>query len=364
MTVGIDTLQLRLARWQVKKTAPLQVKPGVIDFQSGEVQNETPLFRPEGTGQPVMGTVAFYNDEFLTVEIKPMIIQSYKDKEEPEKIVSEKVPMMFVRLSLPRFFSEKNNVEALTVEQTCEAISKLQLTLESLGFSGDVLESKVARMDLFKNVEHNEPFFDYVPIFRALNAAKKKPSNPALTTYNWINKSTEQAAYDKRAEVLAKYGEDIITNLMRFEARFKRQQAAKRAFNLDELKIVDVLENPDKLKEVHRETFLKGIFKNEAKDMKYTPSNDLEETMKFFQENHGRNWHQKFKDYSYFNNLREKYGIEQYERVLDNVIQNERSRYRAKKEFRKALDLSNVPEHKKRQLGELYDELKTKTFQA
>jgi len=65
LSAGIDTVSLQLHEYKVKKSAPLDVWPAIIQHDSGKLRGDYTLFLSNETGQPVTGQKATYNGDFL-----------------------------------------------------------------------------------------------------------------------------------------------------------------------------------------------------------------------------------------------------------------------------------------------------------
>lgn len=135
-----------------------------------------------------------------------------------------------IHFSLPKLLDGRWNVE-LDREKLPEASEKL---LEAV--SGGVLfnpESlEVGRVDIFKNIRGYEPniFIRVLSSFTHSQRYKRKIYEDRVGVMNFTlwNKSKEVGVYDKRREMLEKYGHDIGEDIVRVELRVKKHAAAKR----------------------------------------------------------------------------------------------------------------------------------------
>ena len=75
----IDTLRLNLVDCEIKKSCPLKVQPGIIDFATGRKADEHDLF-VDTRGRIITGVKAFLNDDKFNLTINPTFESELDDE--------------------------------------------------------------------------------------------------------------------------------------------------------------------------------------------------------------------------------------------------------------------------------------------
>jgi hypothetical protein len=169
--------------------------------------------------------------------------------------------------------------------------------LKNIGIKTNIWNSNISRIDTFTNLETSENFHNYNNIFDLINLSRKKAVDWNGSTYLWKNNQSQITVYNKIDEMVYKLKDKFEknkypANVMRIESRRITKKNVLNNFgvmNIDQLFL-----NYDELKNNHKHTITKNLFKYEPKDLEVLQGQSLaNELMRFYQSKH-RLWFQKF----------------------------------------------------------------------
>ncbi len=348
----IDTMQLLLTDYEISG-AKLTLLPASVDTSTGEMKGNYALWR-EGSRQ-IEGKQAFHRDGHLNVEVRP------------DRNADGTGPKAFcvVRFEVPKF-AGGNNFKPVDLAGTKDAFQKTEKWLRDVGIKTNITTAKPCRMDAFENVAADEPYSCYQRVLSCLQGSRMKQRGYE-DGFLWENQSAEICAYDKRRHLLHKK-ESVIglpKNPLRFEFRALQARKIRSAYGFNSVQ--DLVDGYDSIRDVYRKTMETQLFKYSVPEMDTIFASELESEMKFYKENYGRNWHQKFWSDAGLSAALQKTNIETILDVVGNVEDSKSKKSRLKKELNKmrfaSAALSLVPASS-RTNGELYNELKEKLLAA
>lgn len=154
-------------------------------------------------------------------------------------------------IALPRVISStktnENNVSSTT--ELTKSVERIQEELEVLGFGKVYLsDTDVKEIELNANIELEGVFKDYQRVFEYLrqllpNGIKTYKNDTyepkgAYTGFTVANGSVKLKFYDKRKNIIEKYGMDLEKELLRLEYSFMNEQKIQSEFGSNEFKEV------------------------------------------------------------------------------------------------------------------------------
>lgn len=306
----IDTLRINLIDPEIKKSSPLIVQPGQIDYSTGKILNQSDLFI-DSHGKIITGHKAFLNSDKFNLTINPTLIYepgeegggSLKQKRfhriennlQPDLYdwnfrEEEQVQGVFVQTSLPRLLNE-NNFNQLTKDQEYKAIKKLQEDLSIHGIDTDINKAKLSRLDTFTNIATDLPFYSYSSLFDLMECSRLKQIAWNDESYLWKNKEQQIIVYDKIKELLSKDPElrtGKNKNIMRIENRLLKKRKIESSLKL--LTVEELLDNYSDVKEFHKKEVTKKIFRYDFNDIKTLTENKVEAQLYFCKNNFSDKW--------------------------------------------------------------------------
>jgi hypothetical protein len=333
--------------------AKLQLQPSRIDTATGEMKANYPLW--QNGEEWITGAYAFHRDEHFHVKLQPQF------KNDGAGVGTA----CYVRFEVPKFAGE-SNYHPIDFKGTREALHTAETLLKDVGIKTNIETAKITRLDVFKNVVADEPFSCYQPVLALLSGTRMKQRGYE-NGFLWENTRQEVCVYDK----LQKMKHDRLpvvglpANSIRFEHRMKQAQKVRDTLSFSNVK--ELFEDYSRIDAVYRETMKKQLFKYSMPEMEVLFASELEAEMRFYQEQHGRNWRQKyFMDVGMYS-LLQKTNMETLLYVLDKVGENKMQKSRLKREAQQmrfsSAALRLVP-ISNRTNGELYNELEAKLLAA
>lgn len=241
-----DKIRLNLQEFQIMDNAKLQV------VQHTDIESKLPIFQyplwENEKLQPIYGKSAFYNDPKKNFNVDIF----YKDNRS----------ILMVQLSLPKF-DQPLNVTPLSLDQTVNVFKQLQERLFAIGIQTKIWSSKVALLELFKNVALNYPFTEYLELFRYMDMNRMREWEYP-TTYYWMNKSHGIKIYDKVKEMQDKnkLTSHLPASVVRVEWTLKKNANIASKLNIVTLK--NLLDNWDLVNDKFHQ-LLETLFSHEEK---------------------------------------------------------------------------------------------------
>lgn len=154
----VDTLNLSLNDFEIAPSPRLSVQPHSYQADTGVISSSRPLWNGIG-GRPVEGKEAKHVAEHFTIVLKSL----YAD-----------APVgCYVQLSLPKFYSG-NNFAPINLQESQTVIQRLERELWGIGIHTSLQTANMARLDLVRNIQTDEPFLAYPPLFRYLEASRQR----------------------------------------------------------------------------------------------------------------------------------------------------------------------------------------------
>jgi len=304
----IDTLRLNLVDCDIKKSAPLQIVPGVIDNSSGKTYNNNDLFI-DNAGKIVTGSKAFLNDDKFNLTIQPTVESEYTEDNKPilkqkrfkrlhlndqdnffDNESDEKVKGIFVTTSLPRLLNE-NNFKALNVFEQKQALKILEQKLRTYGIRTNIDNATLSRVDTFTNIKTEFNFYAYSNLFALMECSRMKSVGWGDESFLWKNGNQQLAVYDKINEQRAKYPKQPLPgerNIMRFENRLLKKRSIKSKLKL--FKVDELFKNYDEIKNYHKNEIEKNIFKYTIDDIDSLTIKDLKTKFIIAKKLYGKRW--------------------------------------------------------------------------
>ena len=292
----IDTLRLNLVDCDIKRSCPLSIQGGVLDYSTGLLHNENDLFI-DNTGKIIRGSKAYLNDEKFNLTINPSTtteITEYgksKLKVKRFKRISETIQPdlydynetdfdetngIFLQTSLPRLLNE-NNLKTLTLSDQQTALKFLESKLRTYGIRTNILNANLSRVDTFTNISTDFNFYSYSGLFSLMECSRMKAVGYGNESFLWKNGNQELMIYDKVREMMEKSTKWFLNerkNVMRFENRLLKK---RKILSTIKFKTVDELyKNYDELKDFHKKEITKKIFKYTFDEVEKLTSDKIE----------------------------------------------------------------------------------------
>lgn len=308
----IDTIRLNLVDCEIKKSCPLTVQPGLLDYSTGKSFNESDLFI-DSTGKIITGSKAYLNADKWYLTIQPSMESELNDysrsklkikrfKRIDEKIQKdlwdhnsdEEVKGIFIQTSLPRLLSE-TNLKTLSFDEQKTALKVLESELKKYGIKTNIFDANLSRVDTFTNLKTDYSFFAYSNLFNLMECSRMKSVGYADESYLWKNGNQQLAIYDKILEIKTKKPELKFSpgkNIMRIENRLLKKRAINSRLHL--LKLNDLYKNYDEVKEYHKQEITKRLFKYNLDEIELMTENDLKQRFVYAKEVYGKKWFDKY----------------------------------------------------------------------
>jgi hypothetical protein len=308
----IDTLRLNLIDCEIKKSCPLTVQPGLIDYSTGKSFNESDLFI-DTYGRIVTGSKAYLNHNKFNLTIQPTIeseiteynrsklkVKRFKRIQEtlqPDLYdwnSEEEVKGIFLQTSLPRLLNE-TNVKTLSFDEQKKALKILESELRTYGIKTNILNANLSRVDTFTNLKTEFPFYSYSNLFSLMECSRMKSVGYADESFLFKNGNQQLAIYDKVLEMKIKNPDLKISkdkNIMRIENRLLKKRAIDTRLHF--LKLDDIYKNYDEVKDYHKKEIGKRLFRYDLDEIDFKTTNMIESSMRFCKDQFGNKWFENF----------------------------------------------------------------------
>lgn len=345
----LDTIHLQLTDYSISSENGLTIQPSPYIASTGEKVSEFPLFT-DNSGREHRGSRAYLNvpDKFQ------LTLQPFTKT--PAGI------SCFVQFSVPRVHSG-NNYYSVGEEGSQAVFSIVEKELWNNGVHTDINTAGMCRVDTFKNIEPEEPFPSYAPIF---NLLKMRRGVDRAYPEGFLLKNTQQqfCVYDKNAEMV-KRKIDIShfpAQTMRFEHRLMNKAKVQKVYGFSSVK--DLFSGGyETVKKQQVSEWKKSLFSQTVEEVISIGSSVLQEEMKYFKQRFDRNWFDWFLKSYGAHYLAQVAGVEVVKLALQNFEPDRMKVWRAEKTLEQAkreIDFLKQVEGKDKSLGTLYMELQEK----
>lgn len=290
----LDTVKLCLNDWEVKEGAKIQVQPSPIEYSTGELVSDFPLWKKED-GSFEMGSHAYFNTPHLNLDVKPFS-------------PSRGGVQCFVKFSIPKIHNGENYY-SVGKEGTQAVLKKVEEELKEAGIKTNIEEASLSRVDTFQNIITEEPFFTYSPIFSLLQASRKVRRDYG-TTFLWSNTQQELCIYDKLVEMESRKIDvsHYPAQTMRFEYRLLNKGKIESVMGFSKVK-----ELPSQwgiFKEKFKQVWEKDLFKMQVGEVEVLASKQVRLLLEHFRKQGERNYIDNLFDFYGAYTLGRDYGIE------------------------------------------------------
>lgn len=375
--VGVDTLKLRLSDYEISPCPSLTLRRPDLDAATGEESASYPLWR-DGAGGWVYGARAFHNAETVKVSLGRLGSGAEEESCEPLGVGC------WVEFSVPKRAGvgsggAASNFRAVGKAATGEALKGVELELREIGIKTNIHAAAISRLDVFRNVQCEEPFECYAPIFRLLELTRM-PKRDYGTTFLFNNTQQETCIYDKVAELAKRAAiarkpfdaKAFPANTFRFENRMLKPRKVRDVLGFGTAR--ELGKNFGDVGAAFRSTMEKQFFGRTLQDFEAVCVRDLEQDLTDYKRRFGggskSRWLDKYLRAVGVCYLAENYGPDAVKRAFLEVADTEgetlkKQRQRLQKQLNEALfeaQMLRVHTPSKRKLGELYAELQEKVL--
>ena len=322
----IDTLNLMLDDFEVDSVTQLCVEPHSYQADTGVTSQARPLW-VKANGHSVYGKKAQHIGEHFVATIKAQKQSTVAD--------------CYVQLSLPKFCSG-NNLFPVTLSQSQKAMRRLESELNRIGIRADLKTAKLSRLDLFRNIQTDEPFSSYRGLFCTLKAQRQQ-RREWDTTFLWGNTQQQTQIYDKRVE-MQRNGRDVSRcppNTMRCEYRMMNGQKIRQV--LRGRTVEHLWSEYENLPAIYNNAIRQTLFKEPLPHHEVLTGSQLERELRSFQSTCGRNWLPLYLQAQGAKTVFEQCGSETFLQTFSAVLKNdENPRTRQQRLYRVNRDMNQA----------------------
>ena len=345
----LDTVHLHLTDYSVQADNALTIVPSAYKASTGELVSDFHLYT-DTSGRQVNGKGAYWNNNHFQLTIAPL--QSH-----------------FRCLLLCSILCSKSALWQQLLfsrEQGSEAVFKeIEKELWEGGVHTNIETSNLTRVDTFKNIEPEENFSSYAPLFGLL---KMRRGVDKTYPESFLLKNTQQqfCVYDKIAEMQNRKVDtsSFPEKTMRFEHRCMNRQKVQNVFGFSS--VANLFEGGYKeVKKKQVEEWGNNLFCYEVEEVMNLGSSVIEQELRYFKEKYKRNWFDWFLKSNGTRYLAEVAGVEVVRMALQNIEAEKTMVWRAEKtleQARRESDFVRQAESTNKTLGTLYLELKEKVL--
>jgi len=268
----IDTMQLCLSNWEVADNSRVTIKPSPMDYGTGELTADFPLWS-SSKGKEIRGAGAYFNNDDLQVDVRAYVYGA---------------PQCFVKFSIPKIHNGENYY-SVGRDGTQAVLNRVEGELYEAGIKADIEQASISRIDTFKNVITDEPFMAYSPLFSLLKASRRQRRDYG-TSFLWSNTQQELCIYDKIAEMEKKKIETshYPAQTMRFEYRLLNKRKIDNVIGFSEVR-----ELPARWEELEKnfiKVWKKNIFNRTVEEIEVLSSQQVKILLEVFREESERNY--------------------------------------------------------------------------
>ena len=347
--MALDTVHLHLTDYSIAEGNSLIIQPSPYMASTGEKVSDFHLFRDD-TGREHTGARAYFNppDRFQ------LTLQPFTRTKAGVNC--------FVQFSVPKVHYG-NNFYSVGEEGSQAVFKSIEKELWQAGIHTDIETADLCRVDTFKNIEPEEEFSAYAPLFGLL-----KMRRGADTAYpeGFLLKNTQQqfCVYDKIAE-MQKRKVDIShfpAQTMRFEHRCMNKDKVQAIFGFTS--VHDLFAGGyQAVKKQQVNQWKNNLFEKPVEEIIIERAKTLEAEMKYYKEHYPHSWFDRFMRGYGARYLVENTGIEVIKHALQSFEVDRKKVWRAEQtlqQVKSEMDMLKKVEGKDKTLGTLYMELREK----
>lgn len=242
--VSVDTVLLTLQDYTISSSFNIDIQPAII--RQGSETKDFKLFETE-EGNEYRGSKGFANHNHFNVNIRPYTNPDIR-------VLKKKDCYVTVQASLPRIVNGFSNREPIDKYELSSSLKYIENGLKDIGIKTNIEESKISRIDIFRNAYLEKKFIDYRETIKKAMHFKKglKTTDYNFETLQWANGSRKYVAYDKIAEENAKgqISKNKNSNILRFESRLQKPKVIENALGFNNTKYLS--ENIDTIEDFYR----------------------------------------------------------------------------------------------------------------
>jgi len=349
----IDTVHLHIKDYSVTPDTRVEVTPSSYVAGTGELLADFPLYR-NTQGKEYRGAKAKLN---VPAPAFQMTIMPFS---RGGKVTSN----CFLQFSVPKVHSGSENNFYSVGEGGSQAVFKtIEKELWKNGLHTDLNTAEFTRIDTFKNIEPEEEFSAYAPLFGLL---KMRRGVDRTYPEGFLLKNTQQqfCVYDKIAEMQKRKVDTshFPAMAMRFEHRAMNKDKVQAVFGFHSVK--DLFSGGyDTVKKQQVNQWKKGLFSHTVEEVISIGASVLQGEMQVFKDRYDKKWFEWFlKSYGAFH-LAQVAGIEVVKLALQNFEPDRMKVWRAERTIdmlARELEMLKQVQGRNKTLGTLYLELKEK----
>ncbi len=345
----LDTIHLQLADFTVSEENSLTVQPAPYLAETGDRLFDRHLFT-DTAGREHTGTKAYLN-------VPGMFQLSMLPFQKAETGVN-----CFLQFSVPKVHYG-NNFYSVGEEGSQAVFTSIEKELWENGIHTELKSAEMCRVDTFKNIEPEEEFSAYAPVFGLL---KMRRGVDRVYPESFLLKNTQQqfCVYDKIAEMKSRKVEvsHFPAQAMRFEHRCMSKEKVKTVFGFASVK--DLFSGGyETVKKQQVAQWQNTLFSHSVEEVLSIGAGVLQEEMQAFKRMYERNWFDRFlKGYGAYH-LAQFAGVEVVKLALQNFETDRMKVWRAEQtllQAKREIEMMKQVEGKDKTLGTLYLELKQK----
>jgi len=345
----LDSIHLQLSDFTVSEENSLTVQPAPYLAETGDRLFDRHLFT-DTAGREHTGTKAYLNvpDRF---QLSMLPFQK-----------AETGVNCFLQFSVPKVHYG-NNFYSVGEEGSQAVFTSIEKELWDNGIHTDLNSAEMCRVDTFKNIEPEEEFSAYAPLFGLL---KMRKGVDRVYPESFLLKNTQQqfCVYDKIAEMKHRKVEvsHFPAMAMRFEHRCMSKEKVKTVFGF--AKVKDLFSGGyETVKKQQVAQWQNTLFSHSVEEVLSIGAGVLQEEMQAFKRMYERNWFDRFlKGYGAYH-LAQFAGVEVVKLALQNFETDRMKVWRAEQtllQAKREIEMMKQVEGKDKTLGTLYLELKEK----
>lgn len=346
----LDTIHLQLSDYSITPEAVLELHPSAYVVGTGEKLSEFPLYtNTEGK-------------EFRGARAKLNIPDKFQLTMKPFSRGGKVGANCFVNFSVPKAHCG-NNFYSVGEEGSQAVFNSIEKELWQAGIHTDINTADLCRVDTFKNIEPEEEFSAYSPLFGMLKM-RRGIDKVYPEGFLAVNGQQQFCIYDKIAEM--KYRKIDTSHFpaqaMRFEHRCMKKAKVKAVYGFSSVK--DLFSGGyETVKKQQVNQWKNSLFSHSFEEVIHIGAGQLQAEMQIFKDRYDKKWFEWFlKSYGAFH-LAQVSGIEVVKLALQNFEPDRMKVWRAEKTIdmlARELEMMKQVEGRNKTLGTLYLELKEK----
>jgi len=346
----LDTVHLQLADFTITGENELTVQPAPYLASTGESIYDWQLFT-DTSGKEHTGAKAYLNK---TDRFQLTLLPYQKAKTGVN---------CFVQFSVPKVHNG-NNFYSVGEEGSQAVFTSIEKELWQAGIHTELNNAELCRVDTFKNIEPEEEFPAYAPLFGLL---KMRRGVDRVYPESFLLKNTQQqfCVYDKIAEMKHRKVEvsHFPAQAMRFEHRCMSKGKVQAVFGFSKAGEMFKSGRYETVKKQQVQQWKNSLFSHSVEEVLSIGAGVLQGEMELFKQRYERNWFDRFlKSYGAYH-LAQFAGAEVVRIALQNIEEEKTKVWRAEKlllQAQREIELLKNTEGTSKTLGTLYLELKEK----